>query len=152
MHGMATHSHSSLDLSPAASQGADALPSIPPSAGAVPPSRCSCRFPGLEVGRADPIALLQNCSGIWNQLLCWPQELARYKGTVTSGTWNGISFCSNCHLLPLAVPWVWEGPGHGSLEGQEHPSRERCQGSLPTSQGIFSFLGEALQSSAQGEK
>lgn len=125
MHGVATHGHSSLDLSPAASREADALPTIPPSAGAVPRSHCSCRLPVLEVGRAakihrPPAKLLRDLESIIVQA----QELAHYKGTVTSETWNGISFCSNCHLLPLPVPWVWEGPGHGSLGGQEHPLQQ----------------------------
>lgn len=123
MHGMATHGHSSLDPSPAASREDDALPTIPPSAGAVPRSHCSCRFPVLEVGRAakihrPPAKLLRGLESI----IVRAQELAHYKGTVTSGTWNGISFCSNCHLLPLPVPWVWEGPGQGWRAGTPSPA------------------------------
>lgn len=87
MHGMATHGHSSLDPSPAASWEDDALPTIPPSAGAMPQSHCSCRFPVLEVGRAakihhPPAKLLRGLESI----IVLAQELAHYKGTVTSGT------------------------------------------------------------------
>lgn len=119
MHGMATHGPSSLDLSPAASREADALPSIPPSAGAVPWSHCSCRFPVLEVGRAakihrPPAKLLRDLESI----IVRAQELARCKGTVTSETWNEISFCSNCHLLPCPCPGCGKGQDRDPWEGR----------------------------------
>lgn len=75
------------------------------------------------------------------------RELAHCKGTVTSGSWNGISFCSNCHLLPLPVAWVWGGPGHGSLGGQEPsllqsiPSQGEVSGLTPHVPGNFLIPG-----------
>lgn len=122
MHGMATHGHSSLDPSPAASREDDALPTIPPSAGAVPRSHCSCRFPVLEVGRAakihrPPAKLLRGLESITVRA----QELARYKGTVTSGTWNGMrsAFAQIVTCCPCPCPGC--GKGQDRDGGQEHP-------------------------------
>lgn len=45
------------------------------------------------------------------------QELARYKIKLTPRTGNGVRFYSNCHLLPLILPWARGGAAAGQQWG-----------------------------------
>lgn len=106
-----------------------------PAARIVPWPRRSCRFP-LEVGRAakshhPPAAMLRGLEPI----ILWAQELAHYKGKMTSRTWNGISFCSNCHLLTLPLASVRGGEAAGQLRRARGPLRAAKPSPTPGSSG-----------------
>lgn len=91
------------------------------------------------------------------------QELAHYKIELTSRTRKGIRFCSNCHLLPLILPWARGGAaagqqrGHGGRSPHSHPAApgrgyREVLVLAPHVRGIFLLPIEALQSSARAEQ